>query len=58
MKSIKNSYLKTILIIILIFLFIFALFFDISLSTNNFPVLTTILFLLFISFRFFKLYIR
>ena len=58
MQYIKSHSLKIIFILVLVFIFIFCLFFDISLSTNNFPILTTVYFVIFMIFRFLRPYLR
>lgn len=57
-KNNKKNTWKIMLIIVLTFIFIFSVFYDIALSNNGFPFLTTICFLIFIIFRFLKPYLR
>ncbi|MEN9338366.1 MAG: hypothetical protein RI945_91 [Candidatus Parcubacteria bacterium] len=52
MKILKQNIIVILKVVILVFLLIFCIFFDLALSTTNFPVLTTIFFSIFILLRF------
>ncbi len=54
MKIIKNNFWRIILNILALFILAFCLFYDLSLSNINFPFLTTIFFIVFITARFLK----
>lgn len=53
-----NIYLKIFLYVIIIVAFFFSIIFDLVLSDSNYPILFTIFFIIFISYRFIKPYIR
>jgi hypothetical protein len=57
-KTLKQKIFKMISILILVFIFVFCIFYDLALATLDFPVLTSMLFFLFIMYRFLEPILR